>query len=80
VEFDGDAETQMVLVATHDLGKYEGVSFRLVRRNDDYNWNASYRLSGRRGTEMFLIVGDPNSRTFTNRLAFKIVTPMTLGF
>ena len=80
VEFDGDAETQMVLVATHDLGKFEGVSFRLVRRNDDYNWNASYRLSGRRGTEMFLIVGDPNSRTFTNRLAFKIVTPMTLGF
>jgi hypothetical protein len=29
---------------------------------------------------MFLIVGDPNSRTFTNRLAFKLVTPMTLGF
>ncbi|HRD30824.1 MAG TPA: hypothetical protein PLS15_03925 [Fimbriimonadaceae bacterium] len=80
VEFDGDAETQLVLVATHDLGKYEGVSFRLIRRDNDYNWNASYRLSGRRGTEMFFIVGDPNSRTFTNRLAFKIVTPMTLGF
>ncbi|MBX3097810.1 MAG: hypothetical protein KF812_13225 [Fimbriimonadaceae bacterium] len=72
-------ETQQIFAVSHDLSKFEGISMRLIRRDNDYNWSASYRLSGRRGNELFFIVGDPNARSFQRRLALKFVMPVTIG-
>lgn len=78
VDFRG-AETQQICGISHDISRFEGVSMRVIRRDNDYNWSASYRLSGRRGNELFFIIGDPNSRRFERRVAIKLVMPVTTG-
>ncbi len=75
-----DFERQHVFSLTYDVGKYESFGGRLVEENGRTNWYVSYRLSGRRGAEYFLIVGDPRADSFANRVAFKMVLPLEIRY
>ena len=55
------------------LARDQGIGGRLVRLNKHTNWYLSFRRSGYGGTEYFLILGDPNSQSFSRRLVFKVV-------
>ncbi len=79
VDFGGKAE-QHILSARWDIGKHESIGGRLVARDGDVNWYLSYRLSGRRGAEYFLLIGDPRSNVFENRMVLKAVFPLTIRF
>ncbi|MBS1724032.1 MAG: hypothetical protein JSS66_13890 [Armatimonadetes bacterium] len=79
VDFHG-FDNQVVLSANYDIGRYEAVGGRLVRQGDDWNWYLSYRLSGKRGNEFFLILGDPNSPTFRHSLILKAVIPVSVRY
>lgn len=78
VEFGGP-QAQVVGSLRFDKGKHESFGLRLVRQDSDLNWTLSYRMSGKKGNEYFLILGDPNSRTFQRQLVLKLVAPLTLG-
>ena len=64
---------QYVLGLTYDMTWEKSVSARLVKRNDGTNWYAAYRQKVRSGTDVWMIVGDPNTPSFTRRLAIKVV-------
>lgn len=78
VSAEGGNEAQQIASWTWDIGRFEAIGGRLVRRGDDVNWYLSYRLSGKRGNEWFLILGDPNSRTFQRQLILKVVVPVSI--
>ncbi len=73
-------QRQTIVSASYDVGHYEAVGGRLVNRGDEWDWYLSYRLSGRRGSEVFLILGDPNALNFQRQLILKVVVPMTIRF
>lgn len=79
IDFAGH-ETQHILSARYDVGRYESVGGRLVVQNGDVNWYLSYRMSGRKGAEYFLLVGDPRSNSFQNRIVLKAVVPITVKY
>lgn len=69
---------QVIGTWVYDIGKYESISGRAVLRDNDWNGYVSYRMSGKRGVEYFVILGDPNARTFQKSLVFKAVVPFSL--
>jgi len=77
VEFGG-FQRQLILSANYDVGRFEALGGRLVRTGDDWNWYLSYRMSGKRGNEFFLILGDPNATEFRKTLILKAVLPVNL--
>lgn len=79
VDFDGHM-TQHILAARYDIGRYESVGGRLVLQDGDINWYLSYRLSGKRGAEYFLLIGDPRANVFQNRLVLKAVLPIAIKY
>ncbi|MES1228367.1 MAG: hypothetical protein ABUL72_06820, partial [Armatimonadota bacterium] len=77
VDFGGPA-TQVIGSLRFDKGKYESFGLRLVRQDSDLNWTLSYRMSGKRGNEYFLVLGDPNARTFQRQIILKVVAPIEI--
>ncbi|MCU0316854.1 MAG: DUF5916 domain-containing protein [Fimbriimonadaceae bacterium] len=77
VDFRG-ASQQHILGFSYDLNAFESFGGRLVKRDNDWNWYVSYRLSGKRGNEVFVILGDPNATTFRTRALVKVVLPVTI--
>lgn len=73
-----DDATQIIASANYDLHRNRAISARIVRQNDDWNGYVSFRQSGGLGTEYFLIVGDPNARTFRSSVILKVTTPFDL--
>lgn len=73
-------DRQAIIGFRYDLDKAQSIGGRLVLRGDEWNGFATYRLGGRRGNEYFLIVGDPNSDKWRNRVAFKAVIPLTIRY
>lgn len=67
---------QDIATVSYDLDKAHSISGRLVKRDGDTNWYLSYRQSGYGGLEYFVIVGDPNSRTFSDRFVIKLIAPL----
>jgi hypothetical protein len=76
----GDKTSQTIFSANYDLGDDRAISGRLVKRDDDTNWYLSYRRSGGKGTDFYLIFGDPNARTFQKSLILKVVMPFEIKF
>jgi hypothetical protein len=64
-----------ILGMNYDLGKDTYLSGRLVKRSDDWGGYLSLRRSGNRGSEYFLILGDPNAQTFRSSLILKVIYP-----
>lgn len=75
-----DRDTQLIFGANYDIGKEESVSGRMVRRGRDINAYLAFRKSGGRGAEYFLILGDPNARTWRTSLVLKVVLPFEVKF
>lgn len=75
-----ERDTQLILGANYDIGKEESVSGRVVRRGRDINGYLAFRRSGGRGAEYFLIIGDPNARTWQTAIVLKVVLPFELKF
>jgi hypothetical protein len=71
---------QIILSASFEQGKYESFGGRLVERDGDINWYLSWRRSGGRGAEYFLIVGDPNADSFQHSAILKGTWPIELKF
>lgn len=79
VEFNG-SQTQQIASLRMDRGKYESYGLKFVRRDNDINFTASYRLSGKRGPEYFIVLGDPNAQKFQKQLVIKAVVPIEIKY
>jgi hypothetical protein len=71
----GFAAFQSVVTGTYDVTPEKSLSVRVVWRNSGASAYAAFRQVVRRGTDMYVILGDPNpERTgFAVRLAVKLV-------
>jgi hypothetical protein len=68
-----DSWQQYVLTTTYDITPEKTAAARMVAREEGTNWYLAYRQKVRRGTDAWVIIGDPNAETFTRRLAVKVV-------
>ena len=71
---------QTILSANYELNVDESVSARLVRRGSDTNFYASFRRSGNRGAEYYVILGDPNAQTFRASVVLKVAVPFQIKY
>jgi hypothetical protein len=72
------SQYQHIFTFNYDLTPQRGFSGRLVSQNGGTGGYLAYRRSGYGGTEMWLIVGDPNAPKFQTRIAAKVVYPISL--
>jgi len=79
VEYDG-RQTQVIGSIRFDKGRFESYGVRFVRRDSQLNWSASYRMSGKRGVEYFVVLGNPNANSFQKQLVLKVVAPVEFRF
>ena len=73
----GTQQEQTILSANYDLDLYHSVGGRVVNGPGVSNFYVSFRQSGNRGTEYFLILGDPNAPHFRTSLILKAVFPVS---
>jgi hypothetical protein len=66
---------QHILTYGYDFGPRQGIVGRIVAQTGGTNGYLAYRQSGYGGVERFLILGDPNARTFTPGIALKVIWP-----
>jgi len=74
----GEEEDQGILGFNYDLGGDRYASGRLVKRDGDWGGYLSFRQSGNRGVEYYVILGDPNARTFRSSVILKVVWPVEI--
>lgn len=72
LELDGTAR-QTVSTLAYQISPQDLISSRMVMNGDNQNLFFSYRHAGFKGTEYYLIYGDPNAATTSNRLSIKMV-------
>jgi hypothetical protein len=72
----GDYQDQLILTGSYDLTHDRSASGRIVKSSADVNGYVSFRQSGNRGVEYFLIVGDPNAPRFRASVVVKIACPI----
>jgi len=70
--FEGH-DQQHVVTASYDVSPTRSFGARIVANNADTNWYVSFRNSGQKGTETYVILGDPNAAKFKRRLTLKFV-------
>ena len=68
--------SQHVLTLTYELSPTRTLAGRLVRQNGAVNAYLSFRNSGGRGINYYVIVGDPNATRFVKRISVKFVFPL----
>lgn len=69
-------QQQHVLTLNYEVSPVRSIGGRVVVQDGATNWYLSFRHSGERGTEMFVMIGDPNAPRFAERVAFKLVFAM----
>lgn len=72
LNLDGSTNQHTVTLG-YELSPTRSFGGRLVAQDADTNWYLSYRNAGGRGTDFYVILGDPNSRQFRRVLQFKLV-------
>lgn len=65
--------SQYILTVGWEMDAKRAITGRLVKRDNHLNWYLTYRSSGFSGQEVYLIIGDPNARRFTERAALKMI-------
>jgi len=75
----GDIEDQLILTGSYDLTHDRSLSGRVVQSNSEWNAYVSFRQSGNRGVEYYLIVGDPNALEFRPSIIAKVVVPIDVS-
>ncbi|HRK21479.1 MAG TPA: DUF5916 domain-containing protein [Fimbriimonadaceae bacterium] len=71
-----EREKQSIMGLNYEVNRYDSVSARIRRRDDDTNFYLAWRRAGNRGIEYYVIVGDPNARTFQESVIVKAVIPI----
>ncbi|MCG9894128.1 MAG: hypothetical protein MH204_01470, partial [Fimbriimonadaceae bacterium] len=71
---------QIDLTATWDVGLNESLAVRAIYDEDRWNLYGSYRLAGRKGNELFVLLGDPQAGDTRTRLALKALIPVEIKF
>ncbi len=66
-------QQQHIVTASYELSPTRSIGGRVVVQGADTNWYLSYRSSGARGTEVFVILGDPNAARFRQIAAVKLI-------
>ena len=66
-----DTRRQVVLTHSYDLSDERTLSGRMVIRDGDTNFYLAYRQRVRKGTDVLIVVGDPNADEWVSRLAVK---------
>ncbi|MBL8047674.1 MAG: hypothetical protein JNJ45_03230 [Chthonomonas sp.] len=74
----GPVASQMIGTASWQFDPKRSLSARLVRNGTQTNSYLAYREAGFAGSEIYVILGDPNAPSFRSRLAVKWVMP--IGF
>lgn len=64
---------QHTVTMGYELSPTRSFGGRVVMSGRDTNWYLSYRNSGNKGTDFYVILGDPNARKFTKQLQMKWV-------
>jgi hypothetical protein len=72
-EFGDEVNRLGILTAAYHLSATRSISGRVVARKDAVNAYLAYRSAGGVGTDMFVILGDPNAAKTTARLSLKFV-------
>lgn len=67
---------QTILGLNYELNRFESISGRVLRRDEDVNFYLAWRRAGNRGIEYYVIFGDPNARTFQTSVIVKAVIPL----
>ncbi len=77
VGFGNDDSSQHVIGLSFELSQFQSIVGRIVVEDGSTNWYLSYRHSGNKGLEYFVILGDPNADSFQDRLIIKLVAPVS---
>lgn len=67
---------QHILTMMYNLSPTRSIGGRVVVQGGDTNWYLSYRNSGAKGVESYLILGDPNAQRFQNQFRVKLIFPL----
>ncbi len=65
--------TQNVLTMGYELSPTRSFGGRMVTLDSDTNWYLFYRAAGGKGTDFYVVLGDPNTRRFSRQLQVKLV-------
>jgi len=69
----GGVSQQHTITAGYELSPTRSFGGRLTMQDRDTNWYLSYRSAGGKGTDFYVILGDPNARKFKRQLQLKWV-------
>ncbi|AIE84452.1 DUF5916 domain-containing protein [Fimbriimonas ginsengisoli] len=72
LRFDGTDQLAIVTIGS-ELSPTRSITGRFVQRNGKQNAYLAFRNGGLNGTELYFILGDPNSDTFQRRVSVKVV-------
>ena len=64
---------QTIVTFNYEINPFQSWGGRAVIQDNDTNFYVSYHNSGRKGTDSYFILGDPNSKRFVKRLTLKFV-------
>lgn len=71
----GSTSQQYVTTMSYEFSPTRSVGGRIVVTNGQTNGYLSYRNSGGKGLETYMILGDPNATTFRSQALLKLVQP-----
>ncbi len=71
----GSTSQQYITTLSYELSPTRSVGGRVVVTNGKTNGYVSYRNSGGKGLETYIVVGDPNAATFRSQALLKLVKP-----
>jgi len=69
----GGRTQQHIVTVNYELSPTRSFGGRLVIQDSATNWYVSYRQSGGKGAEFFVMFGDPNAERFVSSLRVKVV-------
>jgi hypothetical protein len=72
----GDQGRQTIATFTYEISSERSISGRWIGRAGESNLSLAYRQAVRRGTDVYIIYGDPNAEKTTRRLTLKLLIPL----
>ncbi len=69
---------QFLATLSCKLGVHEELAARFISRPESTNWYLTFRRSGNRGAEYFVIFGDPSAEKFRPSFVIKGVFPVSV--
>ncbi len=73
---DGTVNTQSIITGTYRLNSHETIGGRLLQQNGNLDAYLSYGRRVVKGTDVFVLIGDPNSPRTRGQVILKLVWPL----